>query len=140
MAWEVPGTEQICTLLESLPRLEAATSPQSRAWLERDAKGRLSYRVWNSKLSDEFMQTLYDNGFVLMDFEWSTWEGAGRIAEHPEVLATADLETICKLLTVHARSDRFCEGHFGEVIESGQMLAIVRRLAKIHRSSQRGET
>ena len=84
--------------------------------------------------------TRYENGFVLMDFEWSTWEGARRITERPEVLASADLETICKLLTVHARSDRFCEGHFGEVIENGQMLAIMRRLAEVHRSSQRGET
>ena len=134
MAWEVPRIEQIGILLEFLPRLEAVKSPQSRAWFERDAKGQMSYRVWNSKLSDEFMHALYDNGFVLMDFEWSSWEGARQIAERPEFLASADLETICKLLTVHARSDRFCEGHFGEVIENGQMLAIVRRLAEIHRS------
>ena len=38
-----------------------------------------------------------------------------------------------------ARSDRFCEGHFGEMIENGEMLAIVRRLAEIHRSRERGE-
>jgi hypothetical protein len=86
----------------------------------------------------ELMQALYDNGFVFMGFEWSKWEGARRIAEHPEGLASADLETICKLFTVHARSDRFCEGHFGEVIENGQMLAIMHRLAEILRSSQRG--
>ena len=140
MAWEVPRIEQIGTLLEFLPRLEAVRSPQSRVWFERDAKGRLSYQVWNSKLSDEFMQALYKNGFVLMDFEWSRWEGARQIAERPEVLASADLETICKLLTVHARSDRFCEGHFGEVIENGQMVVIMRRLAEIYRSSQRGDT
>ena len=139
MAWEVPRIEQIRTRLEFLPRLEAVNSPQSRAWLERDANGRLSFQVWNSKLSDEFMQALYDNGFVLMDFEWSTWEGARQIAERPEAVASADFETICKLLTVHARSDRFCEGHFGEVIEKGEMLAIVRRLAEIYRSRQRGE-
>jgi O-acetyl-ADP-ribose deacetylase len=66
--------------------------------------------------------------------------GTRRIAEHPEVLASADLETICKLLTVCARRDRFCEGHFGVVIENGEMLAIVRRLAEIHQFSQRGET
>ena len=102
MAWEVPRIEQIRILLDFLPRLEAVNSPQSRAWFERDAKGRLSFQVWNSKLSEEFMQALYDNGFVL---------GARQITERPEGLASADLETICKLLTVHARSDRFCEGH-----------------------------
>lgn len=137
MAWEVPRIEQIRTLLEFLPRLEAVKSPQSRAWFERDAKGRLSFQVWNSKLSDELMQALYDNGFVFMGFEWSTWDGARQIAEHPEFLASADLETICKLLTVHARSDRFCEGHFGEVIENGEVLAIMRRLAAIYPSRER---
>jgi Family of unknown function (DUF6508) len=70
--WKLPGVEQIRTVLEFLPRLEKVKSPQSRAWFERDAKGRLSFQVWNSKLSDEFMQALYDNRFVLMGFEWST--------------------------------------------------------------------
>ena len=51
--------------------------------------------------------------------------------ENPTRLETADPETIRKLLTLHVRKDRFCEGHFLEMLEVDNIQAILRRLATL---------
>jgi hypothetical protein len=43
--------------------------------------------------------------------------------------------TLRKLLTTHVRADRFVEGHLAGVLESGHMLAILRRLKDIRQQS-----
>ena len=46
-------------------------------------------------------------------------------------LETADLTTLRKLLTTHVRADRFSEGHLAGVLQSGHIVAVLRRLRKI---------
>ena len=53
---------------------------------------------------------------------------AERYMREPSILARARLPTLRKLLTLHARKDRFCEGHFAAVLESGHFLAILKRV------------
>lgn len=73
---------------------------------------------------------MYKNRWII-DFDWPSWGDEARRYEHEEILATADLETIRKLLTGHVRNDRFCEGHLLSVLESGLITAILRRLRVI---------
>lgn len=62
-------------------------------------------------------------------FDWTSWQDeAERICHEPGELEKADLETIRKLLTLHIRKERFCEGHLAEICESGLMLSTLRRL------------
>ena len=46
----------------------------------------------------------------------------------PEKVATASLEDVRRLLTLHMRKERFCEGHMAEMIRSGHIVALLRRL------------
>ena len=80
---------------------------------------------------DDLVQALYDNGWV-EPFDWSKFQDeAIGYFENPSRLETVDLETIRKLLTLHVRKDRFCEGHFLEMLEKGHIQAILRRLAQL---------
>ena len=79
----------------------------------------------------EFWRAPRENGFMI-DFRWSAWqENAERLYENPELLKTADLDTLRKLLTTHVRKERFSEGHFAGMIRCGQIKAILARLAEI---------
>jgi len=79
-----------------------------------------------------FVQALHDNGWV-EPFDWSEFQDeATGYFEDPSRLETVGLETIRKLLTLHVRKDRFCDGHFLEMLEAGQIQAILRRLATLH--------
>lgn len=78
-----------------------------------------------------FLGTLYDHGWI-ESFDWSAWQdAAARYAASPELVASADADTIRKLLTSHVRKDRECQGHLAAQFESGHILALLRRLKAI---------
>ena len=81
--------------------------------------------------SDEvlnFIQDLYDNN-IIYSFDWPAWQDeAENLYNDPEALASADLETLRKLLTAHVRKDRFSEGHLASVIREGHVVAIMKKL------------
>lgn len=81
-----------------------------------------------------FMEALYQSG-ALYIFEWSRLhEEAERLFENPRALKEAEEPTLRQLLTFHARKDRFAEGHFDEILESGHITAILRRLQHLQES------
>jgi hypothetical protein len=76
-------------------------------------------------------RTLYDSG-VPLEFNWSKWgRRADELMHDPRALGRARLVTLRKLLYGHVRYDRFCEGHFGLVLESGHIAAVLRRAAHL---------
>lgn len=78
-----------------------------------------------------FVQTPYDQN-VLIRFDWMSWgEEAERYQEEPGALETADLLTLRKLLTAHVRADRLSEGHLANVLESGHITDILRRMKQM---------
>ncbi|WP_347239421.1 O-acetyl-ADP-ribose deacetylase [Phormidium sp. FACHB-1136] len=79
----------------------------------------------------QFIQALYRENLVI-DFNWVAWKDeANRYFENPTELESADLETLQKLITTHVRADRFNSGHLAQMVENGQILAILKRLAMI---------
>jgi hypothetical protein len=78
-----------------------------------------------------FLETLY-SARVVYDFDWPAWQPqADRYRSRPSALEHARLSTLRKLLALHARRDRFCEGHFASVLESGHIARILQRAASI---------
>jgi hypothetical protein len=76
----------------------------------------------------KFMDACYENGMVL-SFDWGAWSRqAHRYMRDPPLVMSAKLNTCMKLLTAHLRAERFCDGHLQEVLESGHITAILRRL------------
>ena len=79
----------------------------------------------------EFHQALYDHHWIV-PFDWPSWhDEAQSYIDDAQKLESADLETLEKLLTAHARADRFVEGHLLAMFENGHITAILRRLRQL---------
>lgn len=120
-------------VLAFLPELE---SPNFVAGEFHEPEGQFPYYSLGNT-SSRLMAACYDSG-VMVDFDWPAWEAPAReLRQNPRALEQADLLTLRKLLTGHLRNDRFCEGHFGAVLESGHITAILRRAAHLHGAAPR---
>ena len=70
------------------------------------------------------LHALYEAGLI-RPFAWPDWrDEAERLMREPALLAAADFSQLWRLLTAHARSDRFVEGHFGEMLDPGHIQAV----------------
>ena len=79
----------------------------------------------------EFYQILDERNIIII-FNWPAWQEEGFcFVEDPELLNTANLFTLRKLITIHVRKDRFVEGHLAAVLENGHIVAILRRMQVI---------
>jgi len=120
--------EQIDALLPFLDKFDAVgfsagtwkTEPGQIPWFNFD------------EVVMEFIEVVYDNDWVTLQFDWTEWkESARQYIESSEKVESADTETIQKLLTTHARADRFCEGHLASMFKNGHILGLLRRLREI---------
>jgi hypothetical protein len=79
----------------------------------------------------ELAHVLDEDGWIV-DFDWPAWESkAAYYYRHPERLCCADLATLRRLLTLHARKDQCSEGYLAGMIRGGHMLEILRRVAAL---------
>jgi len=134
-----------------MPRITAANIEALMPFLETFEQSGFSSGTWHFPESDElgnivapyysfseavcsFTRTLYDNGWV-EPFDWVEWQAeANKYVDSPELIQSADAETIRKLLTTHVRKDRFCEGHLNAMFEKGHICALLQRLKQISTS------
>ena len=121
------GSEQIDAILVFLPIFEREDYKFGE-WVEKS--GQVPYLAESQEVL-AFHQALYREKMIVV-FDWNSWgEEAKRYQSDRDALAKADLLTVRKLLTAHARADRFMEGHFVSVFESGHIIAILLRLEAI---------
>ena len=121
------GLQQIDAILKYLPTFEKENY-QFGQWV--DPEGGFPYFSFNPEV-DGFIDALHKQDMII-PFDWTSWsEEAEHYQTDAEALETADLLTLCKLLTVHVRADRFVEGHLASVFENGHITAILRRLKQI---------
>lgn len=92
-------------------------------------EGQMPYYSYSPKVLS-FIDACYQGNLVI-PFDWTNWQEARIYVADPRALESADMLTLCKLLTAHLRADRFTEGHLAEVLESGHITAILRRLEQI---------
>ena len=84
-----------------------------------------------SKGVSEFIKTLNKNNFVQF-YNWTAWQDqAKKYVDNPDLIEEVDLDIIHKLFTTHVRADRFSSGHFGKMIDDGQILKLLKQLQKI---------
>ncbi|MCE5254865.1 MAG: DUF6508 domain-containing protein [Actinomycetia bacterium] len=131
----IPSVEQIDSVLRFLPILEREDFVPSTI----DPGDLLYPHVFAPELS-EFEKTLYDSGFIF-SYDWGAWQDeAVRYYQEPESLGGADLQTLRKLLTLHVRKERFCNGHLPAMIEHGHITAILRRLKDLRDTYPNGSS
>ena len=94
-------------------------------------KGNLPFTLCYSKEVNDFVKDFYKSN-LLYNFKWSEWQNeALKYFEKPELLKNVDIEIIRKLLTLHIRKERFCEGHLIDIIDSKHIVEILKRLKQI---------
>ncbi len=72
---------------------------------------------------------------LIVNFDWPAWQDEAQRFVDPEVVRAASLDEVRKLLTLHVRQDRFDEGHFVDMIASGHISAVLRRLRELVRDA-----
>ena len=125
--------KNIDAVLKFLPIFQSKKfTPGDWSKTHESRKGNLSLPVYNYNIKvDEFVETLYGEGFII-DFDWPGWQDqAERFYSNPELLKTADIVTIQMILTTHTRKERFCDGHLACLIRNGHISAILHRLKEI---------
>lgn len=93
----------------------------------------MPYSILSSAVS-EFVRVADEGGWILRDFHWPDWletEEAIALYRDRDLLAKATPYQIAKLITVSIRQDRYIEGGLLGDFQSGHILAIVRRAAKL---------
>jgi hypothetical protein len=81
-------------------------------------------------VANKFVQTAYDCGWVLSDFDWGSWAEtaeAVELCENQSALNSASPEHLAKLLTWQIRIERFVDGALSKSFDSGVLTNILRR-------------
>jgi hypothetical protein len=65
-----------------------------------------------------------------LDYDYSP-EEAAKMLNDDQAIKTADLSQIKTMLTYCVRGERFCDGHWGSLIEEGHIRKLLERLAEI---------
>jgi hypothetical protein len=73
---------------------------------------------------------------IVVPFDWREWkEGQAMINDPQQDYAQLDGVTLCKLITLIVRAERFYEGYLNNCLKNGSVLKIVTALAtKDHRA------
>ena len=123
--------QKIDELLQYLPQLSAPGRVFILRWAggETDASGAMQfpYPVYADDVVEFF-------GVVGQHF-WSDYQyhpqTAGQMLADDERVAAASLAEVKTMLTYCVRGERFCDGHWGAMLESGRVVALLRRLAEL---------
>jgi hypothetical protein len=133
MRAKVPGRAECDALLRFLPTFQA---PGFVFGKYEGKAGELAYPTLAPEAM-AFLDALQEHGW-LEPFDWPEWqEKAEELVEDATKLATADLATLKKLLTLHVRKERFCSGHILDMFERGHIVGILKRMDAIVRTAAR---
>ena len=68
------------------------------------------------------------------EFNWPEWQPIAQYyVQDGDLLDSASLETCVRLLITHLRKNRFCEGHFRTMLQSGHIQRLLTRLEAIQK-------
>ena len=131
MSRKTPTLQEIDELLAFLPQLTAEGFSPIREWRggEKLPDGAITFPwpEYEDVVSDFFRGAGQD---CWMDFAYVPQE-AGRILEDRDRVRRATLPEIKTMLTYCVRGERFCDGHWGAMIEQGHVRRLLERLEEI---------
>ena len=96
---------------------------------EKLIDGSITMPYWAStKIVDDVFQTIMDLNICPI-FDWPDWEDGRQILSNKTFdYSKIDAVTLCKLLTVIIRTDKFCDGHLISCFQDGTMTKIITSL------------
>lgn len=125
------GRADCDALLQFLPALAEPGPANQETWppLQQDAQGAfLLTGPEYPPLVRQFIHYVGHSPWNAFDYDL---HAAGERIRDPQAIATATLRDVRHMLTYVLRGERFCDGHVGACIASGQVGAILRRVAQL---------
>ncbi len=135
MKIRVPTSREIEELVGFLPKLTADGFNPIRRWHggTKD-EGELATMPW-----PEYEEHVVEFFRIASSECWSDHGyrpvDAGRMLSDADVVKNADLAKIKTMLTFCVRGERFCDGHWGAMIEEGHIERLLQRLAELKRGN-----
>ncbi len=124
----LPTLEQIEALTSYLPRLYAEGFSAVASWSggekRKDGSFTIPYPTY-SPVVEEFFRRVSGEGWL--DPGYSP-ERAGQMLEDADRIKSASLDQIKTMLTFCVRGERFCDGHWAQMIEQGHIRRLLERL------------
>jgi len=131
MKTRIPTSQEIEELVSFLPQLYAEGFTPIVRW-GGGIKGQDGFltmpRPEYNKVVEEFFRVASSECWC--DYDYCP-EDAGRLLENDDVIKTADLAQIKTMLTYCVRGERFCDGHWGAMVEEGHIRRLLQRLAEL---------
>ena len=124
-------TEKMDELLRFLPVFEDPDRAYVKGWGGGEPTGDGAITVPYPIYCDDVLAFFTLAGQThWSDFEYQPRE-AGAMLSDDALIATASLDEIRTMLTYCVRGERFGDGHWAYMLESGRILALLRRLAAL---------
>ena len=127
-----PGTEQPKDwklLFDMLPEIKQKKKFGKLVGAKKMPDGNLALPFW---LEDEIVSRFFNAAYflnIVIVFDWASWqEGIDILNEPDSDFNNYDFETLCKLVTLIVRGDKFCEGYLINSFETGNMTRIIEAL------------
>lgn len=131
MRTRAPTSSEIEALVAFLPRLYLDGFAPVKDWGggTRDPDGAyvMPWPRYEAVVTEFFEAAGQD---CWMDFDYVP-EEAGRMLEDQDRVRRASLGEIKSMLTYCVRGERFCDGHWGAMVEGGQVRWLLERLAEL---------
>ena len=130
METRLPTSEDIAELVAFLPQLYEEGFTPIRKWHGGQPDDGVIEMPWPeyNKLIKEFFQIASSECWC--DYNYQNEETV-RMLENHDVVRNASLSQIKTMLTFCVRGERFCDGHWASMIESGNIRRILERLAEL---------
>ena len=116
-------------LFRLIAEIERTTSFGEMEGGDKNRDGSMTMPYVNpTKVVDDFLKISYEIGIIPV-FDWTSWsEGRELINDRKTDYSKLNTVTLCKLLTVIIRADRFNEGFLVSCFENGIILKILKGL------------
>lgn len=126
-----PTQGDIKKLLAFLPSLETPGRTFVRQWAGGEKTGERSFNV-SYPVYEEDVTNFFE---LAAQPCWndSTYnpQSAGQMLEDTPAISKASMEDIRTMLTFCVRGERFCDGHWNAMLQSGKVVALLKRLQQI---------
>ena len=127
-----PTPDEIAKLVAFLPKLEEEGFSPITRWEggpgNHDGATAFPWPVY-APLVHEFIDVASNECWI--DFDYLPIE-ARRMLEDQQAVETADLGQIKTMITYCVRGERFCDGHWGAMIELGHISRLLQRLSQLY--------